>query len=161
MPTDAHPLPSIVLHVSQMHEFEELATLRIEAMRESLQRIGRFEAQRARERLRAGFAPEMTRHIVLDGERVGFVAVKRTTDGLKLEHLYVRPERQGRGVGSAVLCTIFGEADALGLPLHVDALRGSDSNRFYLRHGFIRVGESEWDIHYLRTARVRKSGSHG
>jgi len=34
----------------------------------------------------------------------------------------------------------------------VGALRGSDSNRFYRRHGFVQTAESEWDIDYLRPA---------
>jgi len=32
----------------------------------------------------------------------------------------------------------------------LSALRGSDSNRFYRRHGFVQTGEGEWDIDYLR-----------
>ncbi|KAG0933391.1 hypothetical protein G6F31_016327 [Rhizopus arrhizus] len=42
------------------------------------------------------------------------------------------------------------EADSRGLPVAVGALRGSDSNRFYRRHGFVQTAESEWDIDYLR-----------
>ncbi|RQT13111.1 hypothetical protein [Burkholderia contaminans] len=30
------------------------------------------------------------------------------------------------------------------------ALRGSDSNRFYARHGFVQADEAEWDIYYMR-----------
>jgi GNAT superfamily N-acetyltransferase len=122
-------------------------------MRESLEQLGRFDAVRARQRFLASFEPEFTRHILVDGERVGFVAVKPTANGLSLEHLYIRPEYQGRGVGSAVLAIIFEEADSRGLLLRVGALRGSASNRFYLRHGFMCAGESEWDIYYVRPAR--------
>jgi GNAT superfamily N-acetyltransferase len=133
---------------------EELVQLRIAAMRESLERIGRFDAQRARERFLAGFVPGSTRHILAEGERVGFVAVKLTSDGLSLEHLYVRPEYQGRGIGSAVLAILFQEADSGTLPLRVGALRGSEANRFYVRHGFIYVEESEWDLYYVRPATI-------
>ena len=35
------------------------------------------------------------------------------------------------------------------------ALRGSDSNRFYQRHGFVQIEESEWDIEYLRPAQAK------
>lgn len=134
-------------------DFEALVSLRIEAMRDSLERIGRFDAQRARERFSAGFVPALTRHVLLAGERVGLVVVKPATGKLVLDHLYVRPGHQGRGVGASVLAMIFEEADAQGLPLRVGALRGSDSNRFYLRHGFVRVGADEWDIYYERAPR--------
>src|SRR6185295_2966726 len=125
-------------------------------MRESLERIGRFDATRARQRFFAGFVPEFTSHILLEHERVGFVAIKPTSEGLSLEHLYVRTDYQGRGIGSAVLEILFAQADAEAVPIRVGALRGSDSNRFYVRHGFTRVGESEWDIYYVRLARTQR-----
>ena len=37
-----------------------------------------------------------------------------------------------------------------GKPFVVGALRGSDANRFYARHGFVLSAESEWDLTYLR-----------
>jgi hypothetical protein len=60
-------------------DFEALVALRIAAMRESLERIGRFDPVRARERFAAGFAAACTRHIEANGERVGFVVVKPIT----------------------------------------------------------------------------------
>ena len=46
-------------------DFDELASLRIAAMRESLERVGRFDPERARERLRATFDPMHTHGIVV------------------------------------------------------------------------------------------------
>ena len=134
-------------------DFEELSELRCEAMRESLERIGRFDPARARERLRAGFEPRYTRHIVVASARVGFVVVKPHERGFLLDHLYLRPGAQGRGLGALVLARILAEADAAGLPLRVGALRESASNRFYLRHGFRLESESEWDLYYVRPCR--------
>jgi GNAT superfamily N-acetyltransferase len=145
-------LGNVSLVPARSEDLEELVSLRIEAMRASLERIGRFDARRARERFVSTFVPELTRHVLVDGERVGFVMVQPTADGLSLEHLYVLPEFQGRGIGSAILSVIFQEADSRALPLRVGALRGSDSNRFYLRHGFLPVEEGEWDIYYVRPA---------
>jgi GNAT superfamily N-acetyltransferase len=148
MPDPVH----ITLAPATDQDFEALVVLRIAAMRDSLERLGRFDPQRARERFRAGFAPEHTRHIVHHGRPVGFVVVKPVDDGLLLHHLYIHPAHQGQGIGAAVLLMVFTEADAARRPLRVGALRGSHSNRFYLRHGFQLVSESEWDIHYLRPA---------
>jgi GNAT superfamily N-acetyltransferase len=131
-------------------DFEALAELRIAAMRESLERIGRFDAARARARLLDGFSPADTRQIFVAAKRAGFVVVRRAHAGHRLEHLYIHPDAQGRGIGSATLRKVFEEADAAGQPLAVSALKESDSNRFYVRHGFVKVGESEWDIHYVR-----------
>ncbi len=129
---------------------ESLATLRIAAMRESLERLGRFDPQRARERFLGSFSPEHTRHLVYGDQRVGFVVVRPAPDHVLLDHLYVHPSHQGRGIGGAVLAEVFADADAATKPVRVGALRGSDSNRFYLRHGFMLVEEAEWDNYYVR-----------
>ena len=59
------------------------------------------------------------------------------------------------GLGGRTLRRLLAQADAQGLPLRVGALRGSDSNRFYQRHGFVQIEESEWDIEYLRPAQAK------
>ncbi|AXA72031.1 GNAT family N-acetyltransferase [Achromobacter insolitus] len=133
-------------------DFEDLLALRIEAMRESLERLGRFDPQRARSRLRSTFWPEHTWSIERDDQRIGFYALRPDGDGLRLDHLYIRPAAQGLGLGGQVLGRILQEADSRGLPVSLSALRDSDSNRFYRRHGFVQTGESEWDIDYLRPA---------
>lgn len=89
-------------------------------MRPSLERIGRFDEQRARQRL--------------------------------LDHLYLQPGHQGQGIGTAVMQQVLAEAGAAGTSLRVGALRGSDANRFYLRHGFVLVEEGEHDLYYTRPA---------
>ncbi|MCV6799588.1 GNAT family N-acetyltransferase [Achromobacter ruhlandii] len=133
-------------------DFDTLLAIRIEAMRDSLERLGRFDPERARARLRATFRPDHTWFIERDGARIGFYAVRPDGDGLRLDHLYVVPAAQGLGVGGQVLGRLLQDADRRGLPVSVGALRGSDSNRFYRRHGFAQVSESEWDIEYLRQA---------
>ena len=131
-------------------DFEALLALRLRAMRESLERIGRYDEQRARERLAEGFEPEHTHHIVVDGRRVGFVMVRTSAHALRLNHLYIDPPEQHHGVGHQVLLWLCAEADRLQLPIELCALKGSKANRFYLRHGFVAVGEGDWDIDYLR-----------
>lgn len=146
----ANPAHSISYVLALASDFEELLALRIAAMRASLERIGRFDPARARERFENGFSPQHTRHIVANGRRAGFVVVKAAERCLMLDHLYVLPGCQGRGIGAAVLAQVFKEADQLGYSVRVGALRESDSNRFYLRHGFEKIDEDEWDIYYVR-----------
>lgn len=85
------PTPSIILEFAQPTDAEDLVALRIEAMRESLERIGRFDPVRARARFLATFSPEHTRHILSDEQRVGFVVVRPSNDFILLDHLYIRP----------------------------------------------------------------------
>jgi len=129
-------------------DFETLFALRSEAMRESLERLSRHDSQRSRERFTAVFAPEHMRHIVFEGRRVGFVTVKPKGGGLHVDHLYVGDGMRGLGVGTWVLDLTKQEAAALKCDLTLSALKLSDANRFYQRHGFVQVGEEEFDVHY-------------
>ena len=145
--------PALVFGPVNASDAKELAFLRVEAIRESLERIGRFDPVRARSRFLDSFSAEHTRAIVLDGQRVGFFVVRPEREILLLDHLYVSPSHQNQGIGSVVLQAIFAAADEDGRVVRVGALRGSDSNRFYARHGFHLVEEAEFDNYYLRKGR--------
>jgi len=95
-------------------DFDELAALRIAAMRESFESVGRFDSERARERLRQSFYPEHTQVIVFGGVRVGFYTFRPVADGFQLDHLYIQPSCQSRGIGSRVIGRLLAEADARG-----------------------------------------------
>ena len=140
-------------------DFEEMLAIRMETLRESLERLGRFDPVRARERLEAGFAPEYMRHIVQDEQRVGYITLRPASGQvprtLQLDHLYIRPIFQSGGIGAWALDWAKAQAVLQDCDITLSALKQSAANRFYLRHGFIQVGESEFDLDY------RWSQSHG
>ncbi|AOU99473.1 GNAT family N-acetyltransferase [Acidihalobacter yilgarnensis] len=131
-------------------EGEELARIRVEAMRESLERIGRFDEARAKARFLSSFVPAYTRAVVIGAQLVGFFVVRPEGRGLLLDHLYVRPVHQGQGIGSLILAKVFAEADAKQQVVKVGALRESRSNEFYVRSGFVLVESAEHDNYYER-----------
>ncbi|WP_397452059.1 GNAT family N-acetyltransferase [Pseudomonas sp. NA-150] len=150
MPVTPNQNPPVVLVLAEQSDLDDFVAIRIEAMRESLERVGRFDPVRARERFLGGYEAQCTHHIEMSGERVGFVVVKHLQNELLLDHLYVRPSAQDSGIGSAVLTQIFKLADSAALPIKVGALKESASNRFYIRHGFQFVESSEFDNFYIR-----------
>jgi len=143
-------MPNIELLEVTLDDLEELVAIRIAAMRESLERVGRFNPVRARERLVSSFRPDHARLIVCGGERVGFYSLRATEADLQLDHLYILPSAQGQGIGSWVLRGLLVQSDRKGVPIRLGALKESPANDFYRRHGFEVEGESEWDIHYCR-----------
>jgi GNAT superfamily N-acetyltransferase len=143
-------LPDVVFMPADVGEGAALAQLRVAAMRESLERVTRFDPVRAQDRFLADYSPEHTCHIEAGGVRVGCVVVKPHALGLLLEHLYIHPDHQNQGLGSAVLAKVFALADAADQSIRVGVLRDSDANRFYLRHGFVLMEETEWDLYYAR-----------
>jgi len=87
---------------------------------------------------------------VVAGERVGFIVLKQLSHALRLDHFYIDPPYQRGGIGSRVMRWVCRQADDELLPVELCALKGSDANRFYLRHGFAVTGEGDWDVDYLR-----------
>jgi hypothetical protein len=79
---------------------------------------------------------------------------------LSLDHLYLHPDFQSRGIGGFVLKHLFAEADQNATPIKVGALKESASNRFYQRYGFEKTGESDWDIYYVRPPSKEKTKAY-
>jgi GNAT superfamily N-acetyltransferase len=64
----------------------------------------------------------------------------RHSDHHYLWFLGVRPARQGRGYGSALLRAVLDDADRTGAPAYLEAT-SADNCRLYRRHGFRVIGE--------------------
>lgn len=150
--------PPLTFVPAAANDADALVVLRIGAMRESLERIGRFDLIRARDRFLDSFEPKYTEHIEWQGTRVGFLVVKPQAARLLLDHLYIRPDQQRQGIGLAVLARVCARADAEGKSIHLRTLRDSDSNRFYLRHGFELLGQGEFDNYFVRAVKPAGSG---
>jgi len=130
-------------------DFEALLSLRVAALRPSLERLGRFDAERARTRFAAQFEPRWMRWIEGAGARVGLLTLRREGDACwHLDHLYIEPCSQGQGIGAWALQHAQAEAAAAGRGIDLEALRHSDANRFYRRHGFQLLSEDELDCRY-------------
>lgn len=139
-------------HFSPAHQsdFDRLFALRLLTMRESLERIGRFDPQRALERFQNSFRPQHTRLIIVKDQLAGCVALGPHEDGWLLEHFYIAPQFQGYGLGSLVLSQLMTQADQAQKTINLSVLQQSNAARFYKKHGFHKTGEDEWDIYYAR-----------
>ena len=127
---------------------EQLASIRVDAMRPSLEAVGRFDPERARERFLKSYCADDTEIIYAGETIVGFYVLRRRTDHLYLDHLYVTPSSQGRCIGRKVIEALKSEAQACGLPIRLMALNGSPSNDFYRRNDFSKLSTDELDTVY-------------
>ena len=133
---------------SSASDIETLVAIRIASMKESLENIGRFDPQRARERLIANFRPDDTILIIANGNVIGFYALLQEEHVLKLEHLYIDPAHQNHGYGRIALDRIKETAREHSKAIILTALKGSKANQFYTRHGFIQYEEEAFDNLY-------------
>ncbi|MFE2635190.1 GNAT family N-acetyltransferase [Streptomyces scopuliridis] len=149
---DVRP-PVWTLRAAEEADVEVIAELRATVMRPDLERLGRFDKTRVRQRLRDSFSARYTSVIVADGVFVGCVTVRPDGDGRWLEHFYLAPRVQGRGLGSAVLRDVLARTDADGVPVRLNVLRGSAAQRLYERHGFGVESQDPVDVFMVRHAR--------
>lgn len=139
----------IVFRTASPENAEELAMLRVEAMRPSLEAVGRFDRDRARRRFLDTYIPSDTIIIQQQTAIVGFYVVRQKPNELYLDHLYVRDDCQGFGIGSRVITKIKADAAKKGLAIGLNALKGSAANEFYQSHGFRLVKVEEFDNQYV------------
>lgn len=144
------------LSPARSEDFSRLLELRLLTMRESLERIGRFNPQRAFERFQNSFRPQHTRLIIADRQFAGCVALGPDQDDWLLEHFYVAPQFQRCGLGSQVLSQLITEAEQARKIIKLSVLQKSDAARFYEKHGFHKTGEDEWDIYYARLPAISR-----
>nr|WP_269682864.1 GNAT family N-acetyltransferase [Micromonospora sp. WMMC250]MCZ7379072.1 GNAT family N-acetyltransferase [Micromonospora sp. WMMC250] len=138
---------------ASMADLEAVAELRAVVLRADLERLGRYDEQRVRQRLRDGFAPAYTWVVEVGGVFAGCVALRPAADAHWLEHFYLAPHLQGSGIGTAVLRTVLRRCDRAGSPVRLNVLQGSPARRLYERHGFTLDSEDAVDV-FMRRAPV-------
>jgi GNAT superfamily N-acetyltransferase len=131
-------------------DFEPLLMLRIEVMREHLERVGRFTPERSRRVFRGHFDEPGLRLILVGEETAGCVGFRIGLEFVIVDSFYLATRFQNAGLGSATFKVLLAEADALGKPMRLEVLKQSPADRFYLRHGFSPISEGEHDVMFER-----------
>jgi len=125
-----------------------MAELRAVVMRPDLERLGRWDPVRVRQRFLDAFHPAQSYVIQVEDEPVGLIAVRAEADDQWIEHFYITPEYQGRGIGRTVLQHVMAlHADAR--PFRIDVMQGSAARRLYERAGFVYESEDPLDVYLV------------
>jgi GNAT superfamily N-acetyltransferase len=143
---DFHPRPASAADV------DALAELRAVVLRADLERLGRYDEDRVRQRLRDRFVPAYARVIEAEGTIGGCVSLRPAQDGHWLEHFYLTPHLQGSGIGTAVLRDLLEQCDRDGVVVRLNVLQGSPARRLYERHGFTVAAEDPVDVFMVRAS---------
>ncbi len=124
-------------------DFEALLDLSIRVMRPHLERVGRWDPARRRARMEAAFAGGGMWVIEDDGLPIGCIGLEPGAEAVDLHSLYLEPDRQGRGLGAAVVAQAL--ARHPGRRFAIEVLKKSPARRFWERQGFVLVGEQPFD----------------
>ncbi|MEV1328505.1 GNAT family N-acetyltransferase [Micromonospora costi] len=135
---------------ASMADVETVAELRAVVLRADLERLGRYDERRVRQRLRDGFAPAHTQVIEVGDAFAGCVSLRPAADAHWLEHFYLATHLQGSGIGTAVLRGLLDRCDRDGTVVRLNVLQGSRARRLYERHGFTLETEDPVDVFMVR-----------
>ncbi|GJF33510.1 N-acetyltransferase [Kitasatospora sp. NE20-6] len=141
------------LRPAELADVETMADVRAAALRPDLERLGRFDPHRVRQRMRDTFSPEHTSAITVGGTVSGSVTLRPGDDDWWIEHFYLTPELHGSGIGTAVLRTLLARTDADARTVRLTVLQGSAARRLYERHGFTLEHQDPIDVFMVRHPR--------
>lgn len=128
-------------------DFEPMLALSIRVMRPHLERIGRYDPDRRRVRMRKQFDAGILNVIEAEGAMIGCVGIEQGSEAVEIHSLFLEPGCQGRGLGQAVFHAI--QAAHPGRAFTIEVLKESPARRFWERLGFAVIGEQpfDWVLH--------------
>ena len=124
-------------------DFEPVLALSIRVMREHLERVGRFDPERRRDRMRRQFDAGILRIIEQDGAMAGCIGVEAKEAAVEIHSLFLDTHAQRRGLGATIVRGLL--AAYPGRPFRIEVLKDSPARRFWERHGFVLTGETAFD----------------
>ena len=127
-------------HIS---DSEFVFTVKKAAFGEYVEQVWGWDDDYQRELHNRRFVSQDLRIIQFRGTDVGFMATSSTPDTLKVNQLFILPEYQGKGIGSACMMRIVDDATLEGKSVALQVLKvNTRGTAFYQRLGFLIIGES-------------------
>jgi ribosomal protein S18 acetylase RimI-like enzyme len=108
------------------------------AAREAFVRM-QFSAQQ--QGYRAAFPGAEFSVILSSGQPVGRVVINRAEDEFRVVDIALLPAHRGRGIGTALMRELMGEAAIANKPVRLSVIKGQRAFQLYKRLGFEKTGE--------------------
>ena len=136
-------MEEISFRKAHISDSEFAFTVKKAAFREYVEQVWGWDDNYQRELHNRRFAAQDVCIIQFRGTDVGFLATSSTPDTLKVNQLFILPEYQGKGIGSACMMRIVDEARLEGKSVALQVLKvNTRGTAFYQRLGFLIVNES-------------------
>ena len=85
--------------------------------------------------------------IVVDGKDAGWMTVIRRPDHIELASIYLQPDRQRHGIGTALIRNLMREASEAGREIRLSTAIINPARSLYARLGFVAVREEQHKVH--------------
>ena len=136
-------MEELSLRKAQTCDSEFVFTVKKAAFREYVEQVWGWDDNYQQELHHNRFLSQDIQIIQFRGIDVGFLATSHTSDPLKVNQLFILPEYQGKGIGSACMTRIVDNASLEGKSVALQVLKiNTRGIAFYQRLGFTIVCES-------------------
>jgi N-acetylglutamate synthase-like GNAT family acetyltransferase len=124
-------------------DFEYVLDLSIRTMRTHLERIGRYDPERRRARMRQHLDAGSLHMIERDAATLGCCGLYDRGERMELHSVFLEPALHGRGLGADIFAAL--RAAHPGRAWWIEVLKESPARRFWERQGFVLTGEAPFD----------------
>ena len=136
-------MEELSLRKADASDSEFVFTVKKAAFRAYVEQVWGWDDNYQRELHNRRFAAQNVCIIQFRGTDVGFLATSSTSDTLKVNQLFIFPEYQGKGIGSACMTRIVDDANLEQKSVTLQVLKVNPRGvAFYQRLGFTIIGES-------------------
>ena len=136
-------MEELSLRKADASDSEFVFTVKKAAFRAYVEQVCGWDNSYQREQHNRRFAAQDISIIQFREVDVGFLAISHTPDRFKVNQLYILPEYQGRGIGSAGMTRIIDDANLAQKPVVLQVLKvNTHGIAFYQRLGFTIIGEN-------------------
>lgn len=148
------------LSLRQAHasDSEFIFAVKKAAFREYVEQVWGWDDHYQTELHNKRFAAQDIRIIQFHRTDVGFLATSSTSNTLKVNQIYILPEYQGKGIGSACLTRIIDDANRAQKSVTLQVLKVNPRGvAFYQRLGFTTVSENSTHFQMEKLYEFRRS----
>jgi ribosomal protein S18 acetylase RimI-like enzyme len=124
-------------------DFDFVFNLNKTNMRKYVEGIRGWDEEWERTDMKTKFTPGTDQIIQIDGKDAGVFRILENDDSIKLDHIELLPEFQGRGIGGRII----GDLLAKGKRVDLQVLKQNPATELYKKLGFKVIGEN--DLKYL------------
>ena len=125
---------------------EQLYGIQSKAMKPYVEQTWGWDEGFQQDRFRQGFDPDTTRVVLSNDREIGFLRVTEKKGVAFIAQIYIIPDYQGKGIGTALVREVL----ARNLPVELSVLKlNTDARRLYERLGF-RVNDESATHYHMR-----------
>ena len=106
-----------------------------------------WREDRQRAAVQAAFDSREAQIILCDGVAAGWLQTHRSDGCLYLGQIYIKPDKQGQGIGTMLVRQLIEQAGRAGTALTLSVMKNNRALSFYERLGFFIESDDRYKFH--------------